>query len=168
MPLYFAYGSNLNAAAMSRRCPSSRLIGPARLARHRFTITRDGYASVVRDPRREVRGLLYDLALADLPALDRYEGVAGGLYAKITQPVIAESGVRRALIYVGRGSEAGRPRPGYMEEVVAAARAAGFPDAYLRELSAFLPSRHTAQPADARPAVTPRFASPLARSPHRS
>ena len=37
---------------------------------------------MVRDPRRTIWGLLWDLALSDVPALDRYEGVAGGLYVK--------------------------------------------------------------------------------------
>jgi len=28
---------------MARRCPNSRPLGPARLPRHRFIVTRDGY-----------------------------------------------------------------------------------------------------------------------------
>ena len=48
---------------------------------------REGYASVVRDGRFTVWGVLWELALADVPALDRYEGVAGGLYVKAPQPI---------------------------------------------------------------------------------
>ena len=66
MPLYFAYGSNMERAAMQKRCPHSRPLGPARLVRHRFFVCADGYASVARDPRRVVWGLLWDLALADV------------------------------------------------------------------------------------------------------
>ncbi len=134
MPLYFAYGANMDAAAMALRCPASRLVGQARLRRHRFIVMRAGYASVVRDPARTVWGVLWDLALADVPALDRYEGVAGGLYLKTTQPVTTETGVRRALIYLGGSTVPGLPRPDYLEAVLAAARAAQLPDAYLREL----------------------------------
>ncbi len=119
MPLYFAYGSNMDRAAMAGRCPASTALGPARLARHRLIVTADGYASVVRDPRRTVWGLLWDIVLADMPALDRYEDVAGGLYVKVSQPVIARSGVRRALIYMARKQVLGQPRPGYLEGVVA-------------------------------------------------
>ena len=50
MPLYFAYGSNMDEAAMRARCPKSRAVGLARLARHRFALMADGYATVVRDP----------------------------------------------------------------------------------------------------------------------
>ena len=92
MPLYFAYGSNMDLAAMSVRCPRSRALGPARLIGHRFFITRDGYASVMREPGRLVWGLLWDLALADVPALDRYESLGTGLYAKVIRPVITDRG----------------------------------------------------------------------------
>ena len=36
----------------------------------------DGHATVVRDPNSETHGVLYDLALSDVPALDRYEEVS--------------------------------------------------------------------------------------------
>jgi hypothetical protein len=61
--------------------------------------------------------------------------VAGGLYVKAQQPVTTEAGVRRALVYLGR-SQGGAPRPGYLEGVVAAAREAGLPEGYVRELEA--------------------------------
>lgn len=141
MPLYFAYGSNMDVAAMATRCPASKPVGHARLPRHRFLVTRDGYATVVRDPRRTVHGLLWELALADVPALDRYESVGAGLYAKIVQGVVTEAGPRRAIVYVARSQAAGAPKPGYLEGVVAAARAAGLPEAYLRELEGHLPGR---------------------------
>jgi AIG2-like family len=140
MPLYFAYGSNMDLAAMSVRCPRSRALGPARLIGHRVFITRDGYASVMREPGRLVWGLLWDLALTDVPALDHYESLGTGLYAKVIRPVITDRGPRRAMIYVGRRREAGLPKPGYVEGIVAAAAQAGLPDLYLRELQAGLPT----------------------------
>lgn len=138
MPLYFAYGANMDAAAMALRCPVSRLLGGGRLPRHRFIIMREGYASVVRDPTRTVWGVLWELASDDVPALDRYEGVAGGLYAKATVPVTTDDGVRRALIYLGRSTAPGRPRPGYLDAVLAAADAARLPHAYRREIRGWL------------------------------
>ncbi|RYE82539.1 MAG: gamma-glutamylcyclotransferase, partial [Hyphomicrobiales bacterium] len=36
MPLYFAYGANMDIAAMRERCPRSTPLGLARLPRHRF------------------------------------------------------------------------------------------------------------------------------------
>lgn len=141
MPLYFAYGANMDAAAMAARCPRSTLIGQGRLNRHRFIIMREGYASVVRDPRSCVWGVLWDLALSDVSALDRYEGVASGLYSKATQPVSVTGGSKRALIYLGGTSVTGAPRPGYLESLIAAADAAQLPVAYRAELQTWLRGR---------------------------
>jgi hypothetical protein len=163
MPLYFAYGSNMDREAMAVRCPASKAVGIARLARHRFLVTREGYASVVRDPRRTVWGLLWDLSLADGPALDRYESVASRLYVKVMQPVLTDAGPRRALVYVGRSAEPGLPRPGYLEKLLASARDAGLPDDHLREIAALLPpSARPAGEASQRraTAVRPLWASP--------
>ena len=138
MPLYFAYGANMDAAAMALRCPVSRSIGRGRLAGHRFIVMREGYASVVRDSSRTVHGILWDLALDDIPALDRYEGVASGLYVKAQTSVRTEGGLRRALIYLGRSTASGRPRPGYLDAVLAAATTAQLPPTYLREIEGWM------------------------------
>ncbi|SFK18851.1 AIG2-like family protein [Methylocapsa palsarum] len=120
---------------MTRRCPHGLALGPARLARHRFFIMENGYASIARDANAVVHGVLYQLALSDMGPLDRYEEVHNGLYAKITQPVFREKGGPvRALIYVGRESRAGRPAKGYLEAVAAAARAANLPPPYIEFL----------------------------------
>ena len=135
MPLHFAYGSNMDRDAMVRRCPASRPLGLARLARHRLVILREGYASVLKDPRGSVHGMLWNLALADVGPLDRYEGVADGLYVKAVRPVSTPQGSRRALVYLGRGGGGGIPRPGYLEGVLAAGRAAGLPPRYLADIA---------------------------------
>jgi hypothetical protein len=166
MPLYFAYGSNMDRAAMAGRCPASKPLGAARLPRHRLFVTREGYASIARDPRRTVWGILWDLALSDVPALDRYESLASRLYAKVAQPVLTRSGPRRAFLYVARSTAPGLPRPGYFEAVVAAAEQAGLPQAYLKELAAHLPPS-AVRPAGggATPKVRPRWATPLQAKP---
>ena len=140
MPLYFAYGVNMDIAAMATRCPGAKPLGLARLPRHRFIITTDGYASVVRDPRAEVHGVLWDLALSNVRVLDTFEEVDRGLYAKIMQPVIAASGPRRALVYVGASSSAGMPRTGYLESIIASAESWILPKAYVQEMKRFLRS----------------------------
>ena len=160
MPLYFAYGSNMDRAAMLARCPHSKPVGPARLMRHRFLVMDEGYASLVRDPRRVVWGLLWDLALADVPALDRYESLHTGLYTKALQPVLTAQGPRRAMTYLGRSAKPGAPKAGYMESVVHAAEDAGLPADYRRELEAWLPNARPSPEAEHRPAVRPIFSAP--------
>jgi Gamma-glutamyl cyclotransferase, AIG2-like len=122
MPLCFSYGANMDADAMARRCPRSKALGLARLERHRLTVMREGWLSVARDPRSAVHGVLWDLALADVAALDRYEGLASGLYAKLTQSVVMKQGPRRAIVYVGANSGPGGVRANYIADVIAAAR----------------------------------------------
>lgn len=151
MPLYFAYGANMDVAAMAKRCPSSKPLGLARLPRHRWIISADGYANVIRDPRREVHGMLWDLALSDVPVLDRFEDVPR-LYRKVTQPVIGAAGIRRALVYIGRSGEPGRPRPGYLDDVIRAAEAAALPAASIAEMRKF----GEARPGIAAPATAAR------------
>lgn len=135
MPLCFAYGANMDVTAMAGRCPSSRVVGHAVLPRHRWVISADGYANVLRDSRRSVHGLLWDLALSDVGPLDRFEAVPR-LYTKVLQPVITPEGIRRAIVYVGRTAEVGRPRPGYLAPVIAAAEAAGLPAEHIAAMKA--------------------------------
>jgi len=138
MPLYFAYGLNMDAAGMAERCPNSRPLGPARLPRHRFIITRDGYASAIRDPRDAVHGVLWECSLGDMRVLDKFEDIASGLYVKISQPVIVPGGAKRALIYIGRSADLGKPKPGYMETVIAGAKHFDLPETYITNLNRFL------------------------------
>jgi hypothetical protein len=77
---------------------------------------------VARDPRSAVHGVIWDLALADVAALDRYEGMAQGLYVKLTQPVVAERRARQAMVYIGANAGPGAARADYIADVIAAAR----------------------------------------------
>jgi len=184
MPLYFAYGSNMDIDAMAARCPKSQPVGAAMLRDHRIVIMQEGYASIVRQRGAIVYGLLWDVALSDVRALDAYEAVGAGMYRKILQPVKRlQGGAARALVYVGRGAGGGAPLAGYLENVVACARSLGLPEAYVRELGDLsspggAPRRVVAGRAPAmrkglpgpperdesgRIKVRPRYASPLDR-----
>ena len=163
MPLYFAYGSNMDLAAMAQRCPASQPLGVARLMRHRFFIMASGYASVARDPARAVHGVLWNLSLRDVAGLDAYEEIARGLFRKAIQPVLSPGGAKRALIYLGAETRPGNPLPGYMEGVLAAAKHWKLPTAYVRELAALTPAggRVPAPAAAAAKTVRPRFETPF-------
>jgi hypothetical protein len=139
MPLYFAYGTNMDAEAMRGRCPRSQPLGTARLARHRLAVNDERCFTIVRDPRTEVHGVLFDLALADVPALDRYEEVARGLYAKVMQPVLRAGGSPvRALVYIGRNLGSGPARLDHLDIVRRAATAWALPARYIADLDRFV------------------------------
>jgi len=162
MPLYFAYGANMDVEAMARRCPRSEPLGPARLMRHRLAIMREGWLTATRDANGAVDGVLWRVALADVGALDRYEGLADGLYAKAAQPVVVAGGAKRALIYFGANDGPGVARADYIATVLAAARRWGLPGAAIARLERF------AAEASAAPRPNPSPASgrgPIRRRP---
>ncbi len=133
--LHFAYGSNMSAALMRRRCPAARVEGCACLPGYRFIVMRCGYASVVPTPGSCVHGVLWRLTPRDVAALNTYENLEGGLYRAVTIPVMAPDRRRAALVYVGSDRACGRPQPGYLEIIIQAARDAGFPAPYVRGLA---------------------------------
>jgi hypothetical protein len=137
MPLTFAYGANMDVAAMALRCPRSRPLGVARLLRHRLAAMREGWLSVARDERGTVHGILWDVALADVAALDRYEGVHKGLYIKALQAVATDAGAKRALVYIGANIGPRTVRADYLAAVIAAARHWELPAEALASLAAF-------------------------------
>jgi gamma-glutamylcyclotransferase (GGCT)/AIG2-like uncharacterized protein YtfP len=147
MTLYFAYGSNMSRAAMRQRCPGARELGLAVLENHDFIIIRDGYASVLPSPGDTVHGLLWRLDPRALAALNVYESLDSGLYRAMTLPVRSAGRRVTALVYVARSRALGSPRPGYLEEVVAAARELGFPPAYIDMLTRWAPSGLRSAPA---------------------
>ena len=168
MPLYFAYGSNMDVEAMARRCPRAKPIGPARLARHRHAIMREGWLTATRDPKGDVYGVLWDVGLADMRALDQYERVASGLYAKTQQPVIGERGAKQALVYFGANVGPGVAAADYIAGVLAAARNWKLPAAAIARLESFAAAAgvaRSAPPANPAPSprVRPRFATPFDR-----
>jgi cation transport regulator ChaC len=140
MTLHFAYGSNMDRAAMARRCPGAVALGRTILDNHRFIITADGYASVQRAPGEQVHGVLWRLTPRDLAALNAYEGLDSGLYTRVMMPVRSDERRVSAMVYLGRSRREGKPKPGYMESVIDAARAAHLPLAYIQHLQRWSPS----------------------------
>ena len=134
--LYFSYGLNMDPDGMAGRCPRSRFIGLATLPDHRFQVTCQGVATVVSAPGHRVPGVLWRIAVADLPKLDGFEGVTMGIYGKRFVHVRLDGRYCRALIYVARVSRPGFSGPGYMDAVVRAAEAAGLPQGHIATLKA--------------------------------
>jgi len=139
MTLYFAYGSNMGRAPMAQRCPGAKALGVANLRNHRFVVMANGYASVTRAAGMSVHGVLWRITPRDLAALNAYENVAGGLYRQAWLAVTHEARTMTALVYIGRDQRLGRPRPGYMELVIDAAREWELPEDYVAGLSRWAP-----------------------------
>ena len=140
--LYFAYGSNMASRRMRERAPAARAVGRARLAGWRLVADKPGRdgtakANVVRDPDAHVWGVLWELRVADLAALDRFEGG----YERVAVTVAAEAGAALATTYASRLRTAapGLAR-GYKALVLEGAREHALPPEWAARLAA-LPER---------------------------
>jgi len=145
--LHFAYGSNMHRDLMRRHAPEAAPLGVAALADHRFIISGDGYASVEPMRAHTVHGVLWRVTPRDRVTLDAWENVAGGLYRAETLLLQHDGQRRPALVYVARPRGEGRPKAGYMELVIAAAKQWNLPEDYIVSLQRWLP----AQPLGAGP-----------------
>jgi hypothetical protein len=111
----FAYGSNLCADQMARRCPTARAIAVAVLPRHKlafagFSVGWQGaVADIVPHPDREVPGVVYEVSVPDLQALDRAEGVPM-VYERTLRRVVDEAGVG-LVVHVYRQRQPAEPGP---------------------------------------------------------
>ena len=137
--LCFAYGSNMNRPQMRERCPKANVVGNAQLPGWRFRINARGYATIVPDDDGIVHGLLWTLTRPDESALDRYEGVAQGLYTKRQLVVRAPAGPLEAMAYVAAESAPGVPGDDYFRRIVEGATEARLPADYLAELDSWKP-----------------------------
>ncbi len=141
MIIYFAYGSNMSRTVMRRRCPGARAIGAGRLNNHKFLIGIEGWGSVKQSAGDTVHGVLWWLAPRDIAALHAYELVHAGLYHVRRLPVRSGARFVPAMIYRLRRRATGRPKPGYIEMIAAAARVWKLPEDYVRSIERLSTSR---------------------------
>ncbi len=143
MTLYFAYGSNMSRAAMRARCPGARAVGPAILEGYAFFVGIDGWGSVKPSAGDAVHGVLWRLTPRDIAALHAYELLHKGLYDVRSLLVRHHTRRFRAMTYLLRRRQPGRPKPGYAEMIAAAARDWKLPEGYVRSVERWSRSRWT-------------------------
>lgn len=140
MPLYAAYGSNMDAEQMRRRCPHSPTAGVGWLEGWRITFGAEDLGwegalpTIVEAPGSRVFVTLYDVLPVDEAALDAWEGADHGLYVKLRVRVQAMQGERLAWTYVLNGYEGGLPAARHLDLMAEAAERAGAPADYVSEL----------------------------------
>ena len=128
---------------MKRRCPSARAVGPAVLDGHRFFVGIDGWGSVAPSQGDAVHGVLWRLTPRDIAALHAYELLHQGLY-DVKYLAVRRAGRRvRAMVYLLRRRAPGKPKPGYVEMIGAAARGWRLPEHYIRSVERWSVSRWT-------------------------
>lgn len=140
VPLYAAYGSNLDPRRMAHRAPSSPVRGSGWLRGWRLTFAGgdlgwDGALStVVEDPSSMVFVMLYEVTDVDERNLDAWEGVDLGLWTKIRVRVQTMGRQELAWVYVLDAYEGGLPSAQYLGVIADAAEAGGAPAEYVERL----------------------------------
>jgi gamma-glutamylcyclotransferase (GGCT)/AIG2-like uncharacterized protein YtfP len=147
MTLYFAYGANMERAAMTRRCGGAMPLGPAVLRGWRYVIVK-GYGSVAPAAGAQVCGVLWRLTPRDLAALNIFESLDSGLYRRAMLTVEIGGQRARALVYVGSSGGSRRAMPGYQQRIIAAAEEWRLPKRYIAELRRLAPGYRAARPAE--------------------
>ena len=79
-PLYIAYGSNMNVGQMASRCPDARPIHGFILPDYKLVFR--GEADIEPSRGSYLPVAMWAVTERCLVALDRYEGVCGGLYRR--------------------------------------------------------------------------------------
>lgn len=128
--LYFAYGSNLNKDAMSRRCPDAEALGELFLSDARLIFR--GVADCIEEPGATCPGGVWQITPACERALDRYEGVASGFYSKVYVPIIGVPGEDSLMYYVMNSTGIMPPTRGYLSTIEQGYRDFGLPLADLK------------------------------------
>lgn len=147
MPLYFAFGSNMDIAQMAARCPSTVAIGAAELPGHalcfpRFSPRRHcAVAGFCPSPGNSVWGVVYDVSEPDLRNLDAFEGFVPGRdpalngYNRVQVDVHHRSRVISCMTYAANESAApGLTSRHYLGQLIAGARHHGLPPHYISML----------------------------------
>jgi len=140
VPLYAAYGSNLDPAQMRARCPHSPFAGTGWLTDWRLTFGGEelgwegSLATLAEEPGSAVFVALYDVTKADRVALDKWESADSGLYRRVHVRVATLEQDVLAWTYALNAYEGGLPSARYLGLIAEAAEAAGAPDDYVAEL----------------------------------
>jgi gamma-glutamylcyclotransferase (GGCT)/AIG2-like uncharacterized protein YtfP len=142
VPLYAAYGSNMDPRRMGERCPHSPLHTTGWLLGWRLTfggehLGWDGaLATLVEDPLEQVFVAVYDVTEEDEHLLDGWESADSGLYRKTRVRVTTLLGEELAWTYVLDAYEGGLPSASYLGILAEAAEAADAPSDYVAALRA--------------------------------
>jgi hypothetical protein len=142
VPLYAAFGSNMDPSRMSARCPHSPLRSTGWLIGWRLTFGGEDHgwdgalATIVQDPLEQVFVAIYDVTDEDVAHLDALESADTGLYRKTKVRVSTMLGEALAWTYVLDAYEGGLPSASYLGILADAAEAADAPADYVAALRA--------------------------------
>jgi len=139
---HFGYGSNLNMEFLRSYCPSAEFVTRAYLPNYevqfRFWSERrqGGISTIIEKPGGLVHGVIYEVPEDELLDLDVLESVSQGLYRRETFLVLGEDREwHEADLYrVTEPKGPFTPSRGYVELMLAGARAHGLAPEYVKKI----------------------------------
>jgi len=126
---YFAYGSNMSPEILCQRCPSARSLGSGRLHGYALAFAgasrrwKGGVATIVPCSGGHVDGVIYEITMVDLDALDHVEGAD---YKRTSLSVQGPSGPVNVQIYFRPAEPTAFPSRAYYNILRAQYRLLGF------------------------------------------
>lgn len=139
--IYFAYGSNMSQRRLRARVPSAEFLGVGVLGSHALAFhkisTKDGSGKcdIVESENETVYGALFEIAEAELPDLDAYEGIGQGYERQTVEVEDSLGQYVEASTYVATSIDPSlRPYTWYKRHVLEGAREARLPLTYLRRI----------------------------------
>jgi gamma-glutamylcyclotransferase (GGCT)/AIG2-like uncharacterized protein YtfP len=144
---YFAYGSNMNALQMRKRCSTPKVVAIARLADYSVgffghcEIWDSAQETVVRAPGRDVWGVVYEIGNPDLEKLDAWQDVrmdGTGRYFHYPARVRGVDGLTYTVLFYKKDTlgEPKKPSKPYLDFIITGAEEKQLPAAYIKELRA--------------------------------
>jgi len=141
--LCFSYGSNMSERRLQARVPSARFVTVAELPAHRLCFHKsagDGSAKCdaeeTGNPDDRVIGVVYEIADAEKPDLDRHEALGFGYDEKQVELRTGSGRLQARMYYATRINKALKPFHWYKDHVLIGARENGLPADYIAQIEA--------------------------------
>lgn len=141
--LCFCYGSNMSQRRLQARVPSARLVAVAELPAHRLRFHKsasDGSAKCdaeeTGNPEDRVIGVVYEVADAEKPDLDRHEALGFGYDEKQVELRTGGGNLHAWMYYATRINNSLKPFHWYKDHVLIGARENGLPADYIARIEA--------------------------------
>ena len=141
--LCFCYGSNMSRRRLQARVPSARFVAVAELPAHRLRFhksARDGSAKCdaedTGNPEDRVIGVVYEIADAEKPDLDRHEALGFGYDEKQVELRTGTGSLQAWMYYATRINDSLKPFHWYKDHVLIGARENRLPADYIAQIEA--------------------------------
>lgn len=133
LKIVFSYGANMNRIKFkNERCSRAIFLGNEILTNYEFCINKRGVATILEQEGAFVEGVIWALDNDDLKSLNRFEGIAQGLYTLAN--VVTKSGLEVAVYLATEDTKSPVSREDYFRDIIRSAKENGLSLDYIQKL----------------------------------